>query len=52
MREKAANMLLLVDEGKLKVSEAMRLAGITRKYLMNQTAQMQVHLTAENMVSI
>ena len=46
-REKAANMLLLANGGKLKVEEAMRLAGLAHEDSMNQTAQMQVHRMAE-----
>jgi hypothetical protein len=48
-REKAANMLLLANGGKLKVEEAMRLAGLSHKDLMNRTAQMQVRHMAEKL---
>ena len=47
--EKAAKMLLLADDGKLKVSEAMRLAGLSHEDSMNRTAQMQVRRMAEKL---
>mgnify|MGYP000473780811 CR=1 FL=1 len=45
--EKAAKMLLLADRGKLKESEAMRLAGLSREDSLNRTAQQQVRSMAE-----
>jgi ferric-dicitrate binding protein FerR (iron transport regulator) len=48
-REKAAKMLLLADDGKLKVSEAMRLAGLSHEDSMNRTAQQQVRRMAEKL---
>ncbi len=48
-REKAAKMLLLADGGKLKVSAAMRLAGLSHKDSMNRTAQIQVRHMAEKL---
>jgi hypothetical protein len=50
-REKAAKMLLLADGGKLKVWEAMRLAGLSNADAMNRTAQMQVRRMAEKLKS-
>jgi hypothetical protein len=46
--EKAANMLLLADDGKLKVLEAMILAGFSREDPMSRTARTQAHRMAEN----
>jgi hypothetical protein len=47
--EKAARMHLLAVSSKMRISEAMRYAGLSHKDLMNRTAQQQVRCMEEKL---